>query len=881
MPEEETRKEEATTTENEEKEEEKKVVEEEPKEEEKAEKEEKEEEEAKKEKKDKKTKKKEKKEKIEETEEEEEEEKKPTEAPAEEEKEEEKKEEIEEEEKKPTEAPAEEEKKEKKDKKKKDKKKKKAAEEKAGGESSNSNSGDDETIHESAIIRREGCKELVDSLDGMKTVQEVFKFSLKNYGALESFGARPRDPATDKPTGDFEYITYMDFAALVGKFGRGLSRLYAEVDPDRASRPVEVPEDTMRIVGLYSINRIEWSVGDMACANYGFVSVPLYDTLGPDAVMKIILEADVRVALCSKDKAQKLMDMAEKIPPLKAIIQMEPVDEDTAKKAAAAGIKIVSYADTLASGEEEEKQEQKEKEEKADSKKKDKKKKSKKGEEKKEEEKEEEKKEEKEKEEGEEKEKEKEEEKKEDKKEEEEDVDKKIEKLLAGSVKVQPDDFHTIIYTSGTSGGAKGVIIRNRSFIAGIAGTIFPLRPIIKFREERFLSFLPLAHVLERQVFIIALYYGARVGYFSGHISGLMNDLQTLHPTVFFGVPRLFNKVYLAFQDKLAEKGWFARKVFSMAFNRKAAAIEATPKGTPPQWTSWVDSVFSQIRNGLGGSVKMILTGSAPLTPEIHRFLQVCFSCPVLQGYGMSEAYPVSVTDLNDPEPLHCGPIMPHCEIKLRDCPQLGYRVSDKPHPRGEAMIRGTHTFYGYYRNPAATAAALTEDGWYCTGDVVELIEGNRIRVIGRCKEVIKLAQGEFVVIEEVENMYALCPLVECMFVYGDPTRDFLVGVVVPEQTELMKWWNKNGGGGNGDGDGDASFETVCKDPKTKKMLLDALIAQHKASGMTGINRIHDIYVEHIPFSTDNGLLTPTNKLSRVKVKSHYMDIINQMYTRK
>jgi len=395
--------------------------------------------------------------------------------------------------------------------------------------------------------------------------------------------------------------------------------------------------------------------------------------------------------------------------------------------------------------------------------------------------------------------------------------------------------------------------------------------------EEVILSFLPLAHVLERQVFVIAIFYGARVGMFSGHISGLMDDLAVLKPTNFFGVPRLFNKVYAAFLSKINQASWFKRMIFFKAFEAKKAAIEAAQKaGTPAPFQKWYDNVFSQLRDALGGRVKLIITGSAPLSPEIHRFLQVCFCVNVLQGYGMTEGYPVSVTGVDDPEPLHCGPLMAHCEMKLRDVPDLGFSIHDKPYPRGEALIHGAHVFSGYYRNPDVTRRVLTPDGWFSTGDVVELIDHDRIRVIGRCKEVIKLAQGEFVVIEEVENAYCTCPIVSQIFVYGDGLREFLVAVVEPDRAELRKVYDSV----HAD-DAEKAEPTVkqmCEDPAVKKRVLEMFNEAHKKSGMTGINRIRDFHFDPDGFNTENGVMTPTNKLAREVAKRYYADVIKAMY---
>ena len=708
-------------------------------------------------------------------------------------------------------------------------------------------------IEETEVIRRPGQTKLMDSLDGMHTVQEVFEYAVKEYRDLPCLGKRPIG-ADGKPCGDFEWMTYEDLAKRVGAFGRGFQKVYVaperpekeetETETETTTRPVTaegVDEDALKIVGIYSINRVEWTYTDMALVEYGYCGVPLYDTLGPDAVKHIIQQTRMATVCCSADKVGKLLALKAECPSIRVVVQFEDVDAASVAAAAEQGVTLLAFGAVSAQGalSEAESAAAAEAAVAADASR-----------------------------------------------------TAFVEAALAGHVQRSGDEVHSIVYTSGTSGGAKGVMIKNRAFIAGIGGTIDHLRTLFVPRVEAILSFLPLAHVLERQVFVIAIYFGARVGMFSGHISGLMDDLAALRPTVFFAVPRLFNKVYAAFQEKIKTRSWLARTLFAQAFARKRAAIEAAQAArTPAPFQTWYDGVFAQLRAGLGGRVKLIITGSAPLAPEIHRFLQVCFCCNVVQGYGMTEGYPVSVTGVADPEPLHCGPLMAHCEMKLRDVPDLGFRVRDTPHPRGEALIHGAHVFSGYFRNPAVTQRVLSPDGWFATGDVVELIDGNRIRVIGRCKEVIKLAQGEFVVIEEVENAYCTCPIVAQIFVYGDPLREFLVAVVEPDPRELRRVWDAVHGAADGasgaaetDGakttttDSEPTMAQMCSDPAVKQRVLEMFNETHKKSGMTGINRVRDLFLDPEGFSTENGVMTPTNKLAREVAKKHYADVIKRMY---
>lgn len=722
---------------------------------------------------------------------------------------------------------------------------------------------------ESGVVRRPGAAAgaagLVDSLEGLRTVQQVLERSAVRFGDLPCIGTRSAGDDGGAHTGPFVWTTYREFAVRVGNFGRGLLHHFPppprqQTEEEEAATATAATagkekeeakeESNERLVGLYSVNRAEWAIADMACVSYGLVGVPLYDTLGPTAVADIVRETQLPCAVCSRDKTGKLLRIAaeehqqqQQQQVLRLIVQMEDVTaEDRASWGISAlppGVQVMSFADVERDGvlQQQKKKQGEGEEDPAET------------------------------------------------------TTTTTTTAFEGRVERRPEDLHTIIYTSGTSSGAKGVLLKNGAFMAGIGGTVGHLRGFLKEGEESILSFLPLAHVLERQVFVIALFFGARTGYFGGHIGGLMGDLGALRPTVFFSVPRLFNRVYDGFQAKLRQKPLALRAVFRAAFAWKASGVGGRQQRS---FTSAVDFAFGQLRAGLGGRVKLIITGSAPLAPEIHRFMQVCFACPVLQGYGMTEGYPVSVTGLEDAEPLHCGPLMAHCEMKLRDVPELGYSVRDRPFPRGEALLRGPHLFSGYFRRPDVTAEAMTRDGWYCTGDVVELLDGDRIRVIGRVKGVIKLAQGEFVVLEDAENMYGLAPLVSQVFVYGDGLRECLVAVVVPERRLLLDWWRTKLGGsssstsstgsepaasGGNEDEEEEEFRRACQDPRAAEFVLRMMEKQHAESGMSGIMRVRAVHLDPEPFSVETGVVTPTTKLAREGARRHYAAVIERLYS--
>jgi len=223
------------------------------------------------------------------------------------------------------------------------------------------------------------------------------------------------------------------------------------------------------------------------------------------------------------------------------------------------------------------------------------------------------------------------------------------------------------------------------------------------------ISYLPLAHVFERLCQSVMISGSTRIGYYQGDTLKLLDDVVELQPTIFASVPRLFNRIYDKVMAGVKAKGGLAAALFNRAYNSKKANL----KGGYIDHALWDRLIFGAIRARLGGKVKHIISGSAPISPDVMDFLRICFSADVYEGYGQTEqAAGLSMSFRGDMTPGQVGPPQLCVEVKLRDIPEMNYTSQDKPYPRGEIMLRGASVFKGYYKAPEQTAETLSADGW-------------------------------------------------------------------------------------------------------------------------------------------------------------------------
>lgn len=424
-------------------------------------------------------------------------------------------------------------------------------------------------------------------------------------------------------------------------------------------------------------------------------------------------------------------------------------------------------------------------------------------------------------------------------------------------------DLSTIMYTSGTTGDPKGVMITHGNLIATFSG-LEPKLDMLCRPSDLYLSYLPLAHIFERVVVSAVLYKGGGVGFYQGDPRLLIDDILTLRPSFFVGVPRVFDRIYDKIKSTIDQAGPITKWLFNTAYEAKRKALRNG--NTIPLWDLLV---FRKFKSRLGGRVKAIISGSAPLTAPVHEFLLICFGCPVIQGYGLTETCAgATIADFDDVNVGHVGPPIACCEIKLIDVPDMEYYSSSTP-PKGEIALRGGHIATGYYKDPQKTAEDF-RDGWFFTGDVGRWNPDGTLSIIDRKKNIFKLSQGEYIAAEKIEGVYARCKYVGQIFVYGDSTKATLVAIVVPNAENLLEWAKVN----NVDGD----LATLCKSPIVNSLLMKELDATGKALKLRGFEFVKKIYLHPEEFSTTNDLLTPTFKLRRPQLKKYFTTQLEELY---
>uniref|UniRef100_A0A8D0A2I2 Arachidonate--CoA ligase n=1 Tax=Sander lucioperca TaxID=283035 RepID=A0A8D0A2I2_SANLU len=359
--------------------------------------------------------------------------------------------------------------------------------------------------------------------------------------------------------------------------------------------------------------------------------------------------------------------------------------------------------------------------------------------------------------------------------------------------------------------------------------------------------------------------HGARVGFYQGDISLLMDDIKTLKPTFFPVVPRLLNRIY----DKIlgSVTSPLRRALLHYAVRRKQAELSS---GVVRNNSLWDKLVFNRIQASLGGNLRFALTASAPISPTVLSFLRATLGCLIFEGYGQTECTAGCTFSMpGDWSAGHVGAPLPCAKVKLIDIPDMNYFAKNGD---GEICISGPSVFRGYLRDPERTAEALDSDGWLHSGDVGQWLPNGTLRIIDRKKHIFKLSQGEYIAPEKIENVYTRCVPVLQVFVHGDSLQSFLIGIVVPDPEVFVDWAKERGFMG--------SYEELCQNPDLKKAVLEDMTAVGKEAGLKSFEQVKGVYLHPETFSIANGLLTPTLKSRRVDIRRVFQEQISSMYSK-
>ncbi|KAF4391549.1 hypothetical protein G4B88_030700 [Cannabis sativa] len=541
-----------------------------------------------------------------------------------------------------------------------------------------------------SIYAKDGLLELPE---GLHSPWDFFSESVKRNPKSPLLGQRQ---ITDSKAGQYVWLTYQEVHDEAVRMASAMR-----------SRGVN-PGDRC---GIYGTNCSQWIIAMQACYSHAVTYVPLYDTLGPNAVEFIINHGEVSIAFVQENKIPSILSCLPNCSSyIKTIVSFANVTSLQKKEGEKLGVSCFSWEEFSQLGN------------------------------------------------------------------------------LSGELpEKQRTDICTLMYTSGTTGEPKGDI--------------------------RF----------------------------------LMDDLQELKPTIFCGVPRVYDRIYAGIFHKVSSGGTLKKMLFQYAYNYKLANME---KGLPHDKAApLMDKIIKQ---GLGGRIRLMFSGAAPLPHHVEEYLRVTSCASVTQGYGLTESCGGCLTSIANIFPMigTVGVPITTIEVRLESVPEMGYdALSDKP--RGEICLRGTTLFSGYHKREDLTKDVLV-DGWFHTGDIGEWQPNGAMKIIDRKKNIFKLSQGEYVAVENIEGIYLQCPLIASIWVYGNSFESFLVAVVVPERLALENWATTR----NLTDD----FKSLCENPKASFEMLKA------------------IYLEPNPFDMERDLITPTFKLKRPQLLKHYKDCIDKLY---
>jgi long-chain acyl-CoA synthetase len=539
-------------------------------------------------------------------------------------------------------------------------------------------------------------------------------------------------------------------------------------------------------VGIYARNRPEWVLTEQACNAYSLVSVPLYDTLGVEAISFILLQTEMKVVVCDdSDKAMSLMNSPSSI---EYIVIVEKINEQARNKAEEK-IKILSFEEVKEIGSQN----------------------------------------------------------------------------LREPVPPKPEDLLTICYTSGTTGMPKGALITHANLIAIVSTMLIYVKDFTEVGKERYISYLPLAHMFERASQNVIISLGSQIAFYQGDIKKLADDLKEVKPTIFCTVPRLLNRIYAKVSENLENTSLLKRQIFKCAYAFKEREVN---NGIIRN-DGLADFAFKQIRESFGGCVKFIITGSAPMSPEILQFLRVVSGCHVLEGYGATETGGACGVQIPGESTVgHVGPPFLCSRYKLADVPEMG--LIAKRDKKGEICVYGTNIFRGYFKDEEKTKSAIDSDGWYHTGDIGIFTDNGCMKIVDRVKNIFKLQQGEYIAPEKIENIYIRSKFVAQSFVYGNSYKSSLVAIVVPEESVLYEWAQEN--------DLEKNMVLLCQSEALKKEILADILKLGKEGKLKGFEQVKDIYLHPELFSLENGLLTPTFKTKRNELQKYFQNQIDFMY---